>query len=65
MKHITIIPNCPKCGNELTGRHKNLPPYTAEHPFGSGVEGWWECCCGYKSETMRRNPYETIKSYTE
>lgn len=41
MKHIRVIPDCPKCGCELQGCYKNLPPFDDAHPWGSGVDGWW------------------------
>ena len=65
-KHVRIIPDCPKCGNELNGIYRNLPPFDGNHPFGSGIEGWWECDeCGYKSDMLDHKPYDDIKQFVE
>lgn len=65
-KHIRVIPDCPRCGNELRGHYKNLPPFDGEHPFGSGKDGWWECeHCGYISEHVDHNPYNDVVDEVE
>lgn len=64
-KHIRIIPDCPKCGEEMTGVYRNLPPFTDDKPFGSGIDGWWRCSCGYESEHFSHKPYEDVKEVIE
>ena len=69
MKHVTIYPDCPKCGNELTGQYHMMGPYDEDHPFGTGVDGHWRCDkCGYESEHKPIKPYEDpemVKTYVE
>ena len=61
-KHVTVIPDCPRCGEELSGVYKNLPPFDEEHPFGHGVDGWWECdTCGYESDHFDHKPYSEVR----
>lgn len=63
-KHIRILSDCPKCGTEMTGVYKNLPPFDEEHPWGSGIDGWWMCNnCGYESEHIDHKPY--VEEFTE
>lgn len=65
-KHITIYPDCPKCGKELIGAYRNLPPFTDEKPWGSGIDGWWYCSsCGYESEHIDHKPYNDIHETIE
>lgn len=63
MKHITIIPDCPRCGQELRSAYKRVSIAVG---VPASVDGWWECSkCGYESEHMDHNPNYDIKTIVE
>ena len=62
-KHITYIPNCPKCGTELVRCGAQLPDtVTDDNPFGR-MSRWWVCPkCEYKSD--RGDDWEEFEEIT-